>query len=64
MDNKRFTLKELRKINRKKANDIASYLGISRTHYYRLENKQAVFLNEYKIKLAGLYNLCVTDIKF
>ena len=32
MDNKRFTLKELRKINRKKANDIASYLGISRTH--------------------------------
>ena len=64
MDNKRFTLKELRKINRVKAHDIANYLGVSRTHYYRLENKQAVFLNEYKIRLASLYNLCVTDIKF
>lgn len=64
MDKKRYTLKEVRKMNRTKAHDIASYLGISRTHYYRLENKQAVFSNEYKIRLASLYNLCVTDIEF
>lgn len=64
MENKRFTLKELRKTNRVKVNDIAGYLGISIRHYYRLENKQAVFTNEHKIKVAGFYNLCVTDIIF
>lgn len=64
MENKRFTLKELRKANRVKVNDIAGYLGISRMFYYMLENKQAVFTNEHKIKVASFYNLCVTDIIF
>lgn len=58
------TLYDLRKQNKYTAVWLAKQLNISRQQYYNIENKKADIYPDIKIKLASLYNLSVSDIKF
>lgn len=63
-ENKQYTLKGLRKSNRRKVRDIINYLGISERYYYYMENKNAVINVNTKAKIAEFYNVHVSEIKF
>lgn len=56
-------LKKLRKESGLKVNKIAEVLGVSREHYYQLENGNTKLTNDKIEKLSKLFNVSYQYIK-
>lgn len=55
-------LKELRIINGYTVEDMAKSIGISKTYYWQIENKDRRLYYELAVKIAKVFNLKPDDI--